>query len=108
MWGQRLQWICISADKAFSSETVFTETFRYTSATEKQLRPSLFRVNLPSFTQDAISFISPPNTLIHTLHSCVWMTNQTKLLLMRKKDGNKCLPLLGLEQDLPEPRKQPN
>lgn len=75
-------WICISADKTFSSETAFTEPFRYTSSMKKWVWPSLFCVNLPSFTQDTIGFISPPNTPIHMPRGSVHLTNETKLLLI--------------------------
>lgn len=54
--------------------------FRYTSAVKPWVQPSLFCVNLPSFSWDSISFLPPPNTPIpfpFALHSsqarcCQW------------------------------------
>ena len=39
--------------------------FRYASAVKPWVQPSLYSVNLPSFSGDSISFLPPPNTPIH-------------------------------------------
>lgn len=93
-------WICISADKPFSSETAFTEPFRYTSRMKKWVWPSLYCVNSPSFTQDTTGFISP-QTPPSTCHEVVftWQMRQSCCwwLKRRKKEKEKLQEISTLE-----------
>lgn len=100
LWVCWWQGLCISADKTFCSGTVFARPFRYASTMKTWVQPSLYRVNLPSFSRDSISFISPPNTPIHTAIRPAQPTNKM-LQPMVATVGNKYVALFGFLKDLP-------
>lgn len=66
--------------------------FRYTSAVKPWVQPSLYCVNLPSFSRDSISFLPPPNTPIHAPHSLCTRANKRDVAIDGGGvAGNKCL-----------------
>ena len=66
--------------------------FRYTSAVKPWVQPSLYCVNLPSFSRDSISFLPPPNTPIHAPHSLCTRANKRDVAIDGGSvAGNKCL-----------------
>lgn len=58
--------------------------FRYTSAVKPWVQPSLYCVNLPSFSPDSISFLPPPNTPIHIPIRSAQLTRKMLLLMVAK------------------------
>lgn len=90
MWGHWWQGICISADKAFCSETVFTEPFRLPSA-RGGMGPAFIMHRESSLIWGiASALFSPPRTPIHThVQLCSPRQRETKLPLMLQTDGNK-------------------
>lgn len=62
--------------------------FRYTSAVKPWVQPSLYCVNLPSFSQDSISFLPPPNTPIRVAICFAQLTRQMLQLMVANIAGN--------------------
>lgn len=107
MWGLWWQGICISADKAFCSQTVFTEPFRLPSA-RGGMGPAFIMHRESSLIWGiASALFSPPHTPIHTrVQLCSPRQRETKLPLMLWADGNKMVTFVqtSLLKDLPSKR----
>lgn len=58
------------------------------------VQPSLYCVNLPSFSPDAIFFLPPPNTPIYAPICSAQLTSKMWLLMVANIAGNKCLCVL--------------